>query len=230
MSAQKPLRSPLIEPRSARRETPVSGTRRIATPVRSPSEQQTPSVAAIMTPRPPCISADLTVDAARLLVLQRGGSLLMVVDGFGAPLGALERSDLMLEQNDDETLVENGRRRPSRHPYELDDEADDVAIRTRSVGQSSRSAAAADETDGGDRSVRDIMVRFEVTLSPEMCVAEAAALLEASGARRAPVVDRQGRLVGLVSASLARLIAGTSSTRTTTGQLRAIKPGDSCKD
>ncbi len=62
------------------------------------------------------------------------------------------------------------------------------------------------------RRARDVMSVDLVTARPEMSVAEAARLLEAHRVKRLPVVDAQGRLVGVVSrADLLRAVAAAGT-------------------
>jgi len=52
-----------------------------------------------------------------------------------------------------------------------------------------------------DQPVETVMVANPVTLRPKDTLARAIALMSAGGFRRLPIVDRQGRVVGLLKAS-----------------------------
>jgi CBS-domain-containing membrane protein len=60
------------------------------------------------------------------------------------------------------------------------------------------------------RTVRDLMTEDVVTIMPDASIHEAASLMFKQGLNPLPVVDREGRLVGIVSRSdIVRLVAET---------------------
>ena len=100
-------------------------------------------------------------------------SALPVVDDQGRVLGVVSEADLLLKEE---------------HP---DPEADLPLVWTRRRRAEHDKAAAT--------AARDLMTVAVVSIPPEATVAEAARRLHSAGVKRLPVVDRQGRLVGIVS-------------------------------
>ncbi|GEJ59165.1 CBS domain-containing protein [Anaeromyxobacter diazotrophicus] len=128
-----------------------------AAPAREPGDPEasladrTP-VQAVMTRVVIAVQADLPLERARALFLERGIGGAPVVDDAGKPLGILSKTD----------LLRAGAGRP-----------------------------------GG--TVADEMSRNVLTLPEQAPISEAAALLAAEGVHRAPVVGREGRVVGIVT-------------------------------
>ena len=145
-----------------------------------------------MTPFPVSAPADLSAEAARLLLSERGAALLFVVDDDGRPLGTIERSDLIHEL-DEEPVSQVRIRIVRRNLPNMVDDDDDLAPTSRRIGE---------------RSLGEIMSPLGICLDQGMSIAHAARSLEGAGARRAPVVDQNGRLVGVLTASLAKLLSG----------------------
>jgi CBS domain-containing protein len=102
-------------------------------------------------------------------------SAVPVVDDTGLVLGVVSEADLLLKEE---------------HP---DPDADLPLIWTRRRRAEHDKAAAV--------VTRDLMTIAVVSITPEATVAEAARRLRAAGVKRLPVVDRQGRLVGIISRS-----------------------------
>jgi CBS domain-containing protein len=162
------------------------------TPAAAPDNSRT--IAAVMTPFPVSAPADLSTEAARLLLVERGGAWLFVVDDDGRPLGTIERSDLVLEPDPEPVSQVRLRVVPRDLSSIVEDEDEDdlepVAPRIR------------------ERSIGEVMSPLDVWLDQRMSIAQAARSLERAGARRAAVVDENGRLVGVLTTSLAKLLAG----------------------
>jgi CBS domain-containing protein len=100
-------------------------------------------------------------------------SALPVVDDEGRVLGVVSEADLLLKEE---------------HP---DPDADLPLVWTRRRRAEHDKAAAA--------VARDLMTVAVVSIAPDATVAEAARRLHAAGVKRLPVVDREGRLAGIVS-------------------------------
>jgi CBS domain-containing protein len=100
-------------------------------------------------------------------------SAVPVVDDAGLVLGVISEADLLLKEE---------------HP---DPDADLPLLWTRRRRAEHDKAAAT--------VARDLMTVAVVSIPPEATVAEAARRLHAAGVKRLPVVDRQGRLVGIIS-------------------------------
>jgi CBS domain-containing protein len=96
-----------------------------------------------------------------------------VVDDDGRVLGIVSEADLLLKEE---------------HP---DPDADLPLVWTRRRRDEHDKAAAA--------VARDLMTVAVVSVPPEATVAEAARRMHTAGVKRLPVVDRGGRLVGIVS-------------------------------
>jgi CBS domain-containing protein len=114
-----------------------------------PSLADRTPVQAAMTRTVVAVKADLPLDRARSLFLDRGIGGAPVVDDEGRPLGILSKTDLL------------------RAP--------------------------------GAETVADAMSRNVLTLPELAPISEAAALLANDGVHRAPVLGREGRVVGIVT-------------------------------
>lgn len=110
-------------------------------------------------------------------LVDRGVSALPVVDGEGRLVGIVSESDLLHK----EEFAEGEYSPPLR-----------ARLRSRlGTGGSSQDKAEARNAEG-------LMTRRVVTVSPESSVALAARSMERHGVNRLPVLDAEGRLVGIV--------------------------------
>lgn len=116
-----------------------------------PSLADRTSVQVAMTRAVIALRAELPLEAARALLLERGVGGAPVVDDAGRPVGILTKTDLL------RAGVKKGAR------------------------------------------VADAMSRNVLTLPERAPVSEAAALLASEGVHRAPVVSREGTVVGIVT-------------------------------
>jgi CBS domain-containing protein len=106
--------------------------------------------------------------------MARGGvSALPVVDEGGRVVGVVSEADLL-------------------HKVEVSGEDSHRRLLERRRRRAHREKAAGD-------SAGEVMTRPAITIAPDATLAEAARLMEAEQIKRLPVVDPQGRLVGVVS-------------------------------
>ena len=133
------------------------------------------SVAEIMTREVLCVRQDLRVDDLVLLLVEHGVSGVPVVNENGKAVGIVSRADLLWESYDE---VE--------------------ARSERTQGQGLNGEDSARFRTGV--TVGEIMSRSAVTVSESTTIAEAAAVMARHGVHRAPVVDQNATVVGIVSA------------------------------
>ncbi|MCS6788919.1 MAG: CBS domain-containing protein, partial [Aigarchaeota archaeon] len=83
--------------------------------------------------------------------------------------------------------------------------------------------------DHSNTRVRDVMSYPVIAVSPETPLEDAVMLMVSNGFRRLPVVDKEGKLLGMVTISEAARVLATAQ-RTVTGLfellLRAAKPAE----
>jgi len=132
------------------------------------------SVAEIMTREVLCVRQDLRVDDLVLLLVEHAISGVPVVNEHGKPVGIVSRADLLWESYDE---VEARSERVHGHGLNGDD--------------SSRFRTGI--------TVGEIMSRSAVTVSENTTIAEAAAVMARHGVHRAPVLDHNASVVGIVS-------------------------------
>ncbi len=142
--------------------------------------RQTP-LHAVMTPSVLSVTADVSIESATERMLSAEVSGLPVVDGDGAPIGMLTRLDLL------------------RYAHEGGDGTAPAPVRRRLRG------GVQEDLRGGYHeepvtTVADAMTPLAFTLDEESALGDAAALMACEGVHRLPVVDREGRLVGILSA------------------------------
>jgi CBS domain-containing protein len=125
---------------------------------------------AVVTVRP-----DATLKEAALLLAENGISGLPVVDGEGAVLGVVSEADVLAK----ESPPESDRRGVAHWLLDSRDPWLETRVAARTVGEAMSSPAQ--------------------TISPERPVVEAASRMLEGGINRLPVVDPQGKLVGLIS-------------------------------
>ncbi|MFN7972620.1 MAG: CBS domain-containing protein [Acidobacteriota bacterium] len=147
-------------------------------PVRAPATAEplpraarTP-VSRIMTRAVVCVPSSLTVSVLETLLTEKRISGVPVVDAEGRPIGIASKTDLVRMRS----------------------EASDVARRRKTrTGKAAASVPAA-------RTVRDVMTPIALTISEGTSVAEAAGVMNQEGLHRLPVVDADGKIVGILSA------------------------------
>ena len=118
------------------------------------------------------VSADTGFRQIADLLVSRRLSAVPVIDADGVVLGVVSEADLLLK-------LEYADRLP-HHPL--------ATRRTRVIRRKA----------GSERAV-DLMTAPVISVGPEISVSRAARMLEAARVKRLPVVDDQGRLVGIMS-------------------------------
>jgi CBS domain-containing protein/nucleotide-binding universal stress UspA family protein len=163
----------------------VRGARTPVLVVRLPTMAAT--VEQLMRREVQVVAADATVRDAATLLLERGIKSLPVVEADGRLVGIVTLGDLLRRAG--------------------------VSLRPSMVGGIPE-GGMRDYLEGlasRDRTCREIMSAQLVTVGPEAPAAEAVALLIRHHVKRLPVVDLEGRLVGIVSrVDLLRGLAGIS--------------------
>ncbi|NUW39470.1 CBS domain-containing protein [Nonomuraea rhodomycinica] len=121
-------------------------------------------------------------DVAEVLIAH-AVSAVPVVDAEGHVVGVVSEADLLRKEEFREQFYREGYQPPLR-----------ARLRDR-VGRERRRAA---ETAHGDTAA-ELMTSPAVTTTPDATTVEAARLMDGHGVKRLPVVDEDGRLVGVVS-------------------------------
>jgi len=129
----------------------------------------------VMTTGVVTVRPDATLKEAALLLAENGISGLPVVDGEGAVLGVVSEADVLAK----ESPPESERRGVAHWLLDSRDPWLETRVAARTVGEAMSSPAQ--------------------TISPERPVVEAATRMLEGGINRLPVVDPQGKLVGLIS-------------------------------
>ncbi len=134
----------------------------------------------VMTPDPVTVGPDTPVEEIARVLLDKRISGVPVVDEAGRVVGIVSEGDLIrrIEDLDDD--------RPRRRSWWLQ-------LFTLPEDR----ARAFVRAHG--RRAREIMTPDPVTVRPETPVSDIARLLEERGIKRVPVVDAEGRIVGIVS-------------------------------
>lgn len=146
-----------------------------------PKENAT--VADLMSKKTVSVHTDLLIERLILLLIDEDLSAVTVVDGDKRPLGVVSKTDLVFDD------------------YEWA-ELRDEALSLRRVGTSVRDE---EETDLyvtellQSRTVRDIMSGDPITVSAHAPVTEAARVMSEHQVHECPVVDGDGRLVGMIT-------------------------------
>jgi CBS domain-containing protein len=140
------------------------------------------SVLDVMSEDTLCVAPDLSLDALTGVLIARGVSGAPVVDEDGRPLGMVSKSDLVREQQ------ENGR----GLEIERFDRTGEGGV--DELGQGFHLEQVRQGT------VRDIMTPVTFSLGEGASLARAAALMAYERVHRVPVISRDGRVVGVVSA------------------------------
>jgi CBS domain-containing protein/CheY-like chemotaxis protein len=141
-------------------------------------------ISAIMTTDVICVRRDLGIEALMSIFLDRRIGAVPVVDADGFPIGLVSKTDLV------------------RHRFE-DADGDEVRFDPAELGDIGFHVAPASATQVGD-----IMMPLVYTLRDDEPVSLAAALMTVEHVHHVPVVDHDGRVVGMVSSfDFARWIA-----------------------
>ncbi|MER6175184.1 CBS domain-containing protein [Streptosporangium sp. NPDC001681] len=121
-------------------------------------------------------------DVAEVLIAH-GVSAVPVVDAENHVLGVVSEADLLAKEEFKEQYYREGYRPP---------------LRARLRYRLSREGRSAKEKAQGDTAA-ELMTAPAVTIAPNAPVVSAMRLMDERGVKRLPVVDREGRLEGIVS-------------------------------
>jgi CBS domain-containing protein len=134
-----------------------------------------------------CVRAEVDLDSARSILVERQISGVPVVDALGRPVGTLTRADLLREAHDaSESASLEGSHRPD--PASAIEPGMRVTAEPRTVG--------------------DVMTPLAISLPERASIARASALMASERIHRLPLVDHDGAVVGVISTlDVARWIA-----------------------
>ncbi|WP_326640830.1 CBS domain-containing protein [Streptosporangium sp. NBC_01755] len=121
-------------------------------------------------------------DVAEVLIAH-GVSAVPVVDAENHVLGVVSEADLLAKEEFKEQYYREGYRPP---------------LRARLRYRLSREGRSAEQKAHGDTAA-ELMTAPAVTIAPNAPVVSAMRLMDEHGVKRLPVVDREGRLEGIVS-------------------------------
>jgi CBS domain-containing protein len=143
-------------------------------------------ISTVMTASVLCLTPDVSVEAAAAMILEANVSGAPVVDTEGSPIGVVSRSDLLRERLERGDVVES-----AALPEEL------------------RRGFHVDGASVSTATVQDVMTPLAFTLPQTESLSTAAALMATEGVHRLPIVDDEGRVVGILSAlDVLRWLAG----------------------
>ena len=150
-------------------------------PVSQPSVADRVGVEEIMSRRVLSATPDVSIEALTSLLLDNHIGCVPIVDAKQRPIGMVTKHDLVqfhfTKDGNEEVILAHRRQRSS------DDELEPGLHRFQL-------AATVAE---------DVMLPLAITLSERATVAHAAALMAIEGIHHIPVVDLQGKLIGIVS-------------------------------
>ncbi len=156
-------------------------------PVAQPSIADRVGVEEIMSRRVLSATADVSIESLTSMLLENNIGCLPIVDARQRPIGMVTKHDLVqfhfTRDGNEEVLIAHRRKaddeEPGLHRFHV----------VASVAE-------------------DVMLPLAITLSERATVAHAAALMAIEGIHHIPVVDLQGKLVGIVSSmDIARWLA-----------------------
>lgn len=149
-----------------------------------PSAADRVTIADAMARDVTCVTTDVSVEALAALFIERGVGAVPVVDKEDFPIGVVSKSDLVRVQ------YENG----------------DTGEAAASVGDGMHETAVARATVG------DVMTPLAYTLRETDPLSRAAAVMATENVHQLPVVDGEGRVVGMIdSLDFVRWIATQSA-------------------
>jgi len=137
----------------------------------------------VMTRNVALVTADTPFKDIAETLIEREVSAVPVVDGEGRVVGVVSEADLLAKEEFREQYYREGYRPPlrARLRHRLTQEVRDPKVKAR-----------------GDIAA-ELMSSPAITVTGQTPTVGAARLMEEHGIKRLPVVDRQGRLVGIVS-------------------------------
>ncbi|MCB9556453.1 MAG: CBS domain-containing protein [Deltaproteobacteria bacterium] len=134
------------------------------------------SVADVMSPSAYCVTPDVSIETVRGLMIDHGISGVPVVDFDGKPIGMVSKTDLVAMEHDDAGLE-----------VHANEELRQIGERGMHADQFSATAA-------------EVMTPVAFTVDTDTSLSQAAALMAYQAVHRVPVVDNEGRVVGILSA------------------------------
>jgi CBS domain-containing protein len=145
------------------------------------------TAADLMTPNPISISADATVREAVAFLTDKGFSAAPVIDRTGRPVGVLSRADILVHE----------RQRVAHAPR-----IPDYFGRSELTLDSGETLPEGFQVEVADRrsTVRDLMTPVVFSVLPDAPASQVVNDLVALHVHRLFVVDRNGTLVGVISA------------------------------
>ncbi|MBI2894502.1 MAG: CBS domain-containing protein [Deltaproteobacteria bacterium] len=138
-------------------------------------------VSEVMTREPVCVLEETSLESATSILLERGLSAAPVVDDAGRVVGMLSMTDIVREAHD------RG-------------ETEEIPLRTRQRKIEYEIRGDFFATELARSTVADVMRPVVAVLPENAPLSQAAALMAAEGVQRLPVVDRERRIRGIVSA------------------------------
>jgi CBS domain-containing protein len=175
----KPIAPPASRtalPRTEKRATQFRRGIRHLTLVEEP-----PTVAEVMSPNPYCATLDTHLDEVARVLIEQAISGVPVVDAEHRPVGMVTKTDILRVLRAVHRPV-NGRAAP-RH------------------NAASRRTPEAElpVTELADQNVRGMIVPIVFSLPESATITQAAALMSFESEDRIPIVDKSGRMSGIVS-------------------------------
>jgi CBS domain-containing protein len=157
-----------------------------------PSAADRIAIGSVMSRNVTCVTADVSIEAVTALFLERCFGAAPVVDEEGYPMGVISKTDLVRRH------FEEGETAEASHS---------------SDGRSEREQLGDGMhlTDLASSVVGDVMARLAFTLVEDEPLSRAAAIMATEGVHHLPIVDLDGRVVGILSSlDLARWVATQS--------------------
>jgi CBS domain-containing protein len=161
------------------------------------------TVGEVMSSSTPCLRVDVSIESARLVLVERGYSALPVVDARGMPVGSISTTDLLrvLPEYEFQELDARAAQHAASDPFEQPAEEQDAEV--LEAGEGFFVVCIP------ERAVGSIMTPLIFTVSEHAPIGEAAALMAGHDLHHLAVVDLVGGVVGTISAlDIVRLVTG----------------------
>jgi CBS domain-containing protein len=141
------------------------------------------AVADVMTRDPLCVPESMSVETLTALLLERGISGAPVIDEDGRPIGIVSKSDLVREHFESADTEEHQQ----------------VAVKSPDTGYEYELGPGFHFDRIAHSTVGEIMMPLAFTVPESGSLAMAAGLMAYEGVHRVPVIDPQGKVVGILS-------------------------------
>lgn len=143
------------------------------------------SVKDIMTKEVVCVREDAEIKEAARLLSENRISGMPVIDNEGKVIGVISEADI---------LVSSGIKRESKISDILRHLSGEIVV-----------------SDKRGEKVGEIMTSPAITIGPEEDIRDAGRIMEEKGIKRLPVIDREGKIIGVISrADVVRAISSRS--------------------